>query len=305
MHCIRKTTATHRPTERRGSGRCRLDASPSLYAYYRLMRNKKILYVSQEITPYLKDSEMGDMLQKLPQKVQEKGFEVRAFMPKYGCINERRHQLHEVIRLSGANISIDDNDHPLILKVATLQASRMQVYFIDNDDFFQRHAMKDIEIRETPADNDERMMFFTRGTLDTVKKLRWEPAVMQCTGWISTLVPAYVKKHYAEDSTIGEAKIVFSLYNDRFDGTLDGRFVEKLLMDGFTDADLEALGAGESVDWMALNRIAIRHADGVMQMSPDVPEELVAYARELGKPFLPYQGEEIQAEPIIEFYKSF
>jgi len=267
------------------------------------MRNKKVLYVSQEITPYLKDSEMGDLLQKLPQKIQEKGCEVRAFMPKYGCINERRNQLHEVIRLSGANIAIDDNDHPLILKVATLQASRMQVYFIDNDDFFQRHAMKNIEIRETPEDNDERMMFFTRGTLETVKKLRWEPAVMQCTGWMTSLVPAYVKLHYADDATIGATKIVFSLYNDRFDGTLDDRFVEKLKMDGFTDADIEAYG-GNQIDWLALNKLAIRYADGVAQMSADVPQELLNYVKELNKPFLGYQDEEQMADSIVDFYNS-
>ena len=144
--------------------------------------------------PYLKATPLGSTCQMLPHKVQEKGFEVRTFMPKYGCINERRNQLHEVIRLSGMNIIIDDTDHQLIIKVATLQPSRMQVYFIDNDDYFQHHAVKDIEIRQTPEDNDERIMFYVRGVIETVKKLRWEPAVIQNVGWITALAPLYLKK---------------------------------------------------------------------------------------------------------------
>ena len=158
------------------------------------MENKKLLYISQEIAPYLPDSPLALFGRDLPQKVQEKGFEVRTFMPKYGCINERRNQLHEVIRLSGMNIIIDDSDHPLIIKVATLQPSRMQVYFIDNDDYFQRAGAKELETVSSPGDNDERMMFFARGIIETVKKLRWDPAVIHCTGWISTLVPMYVKR---------------------------------------------------------------------------------------------------------------
>lgn len=268
-----------------------------------LMRNKKILYISQEITPYLKATPLGTTCQMLPHKVQEKGFEVRTFMPKYGCINERRNQLHEVIRLSGINLVIDDTDHPLIIKVATLQASRMQVYFIDNDEYFQHHAVKDLEIRETPEENDERLIFFVRGVMETVKKLRWEPAVMHCSGWVTTLSPMYIKKTYADDPTIGPSKVVYSLFDDTFPGTLDPRFVEKLKTDGFTSDELAPLGE-DPVDCIALNKLAIKYADGVIQASPNVPEELVEYARSLGKPFLPYQGDEIDAPKVIEFYQS-
>jgi len=268
------------------------------------MRNKKILYISQEITPYLKATPLGATCQMLPHKVQEKGFEVRTFMPKYGCINERRNQLHEVIRLSGINLVIDDTDHPLIIKVATLQASRMQVYFIDNDEYFQHHAVKDLEIRETPAENDERLIFFVRGVMETVKKLRWEPAVMHCSGWVTALSPMYIKKAYADDPTIGPSKVVYSLCDDLFPGTLDPRFVEKLRMDGFTDDDIEPLGNADAVDCMMLNKLAIRYADGIIQTSPDVPQELADYAKSLGKPFLPYQGEDFDATPITEFYES-
>ncbi len=206
------------------------------------MENKKLLYISQEIAPYLPDSPLALFGRDLPQKVQEKGFEVRTFMPKYGCINERRNQLHEVIRLSGMNIIIDDSDHPLIIKVATLQPSRMQVYFIDNDDYFQRAGAKELETVSSPGDNDERMMFFARGIIETVKKLRWDPAVIHCTGWISTLVPMYVKRMYHDDPALAKSKIVYSLRSEKFDGTLDARLGEKLRMLQFTDEDLAALG---------------------------------------------------------------
>ncbi len=268
-----------------------------------LMRNKKILYISQEIIPYLKATPLGTACQILPHKVHEKGFEVRTFMPKYGCINERRNQLHEVIRLSGMNLVIDDTDHPLIIKVATLQSSRMQVYFIDNDEYFQHHAVKDLEIRETPEENDERLIFFVRGVMETAKKLRWEPSVMHCSGWVTALSPMYIKKTYADDPTIGPAKVVYTLFDDAFEGTLDERFVEKLKMDGFSDEDLEPLGNGP-VDCVALNKLAIRYADGVMQASPDVPAELLDYARSLGKPVMSYNPDETDHAEVVEFYSS-
>lgn len=266
---------------------------------------KKILYISQEITPYLHESPMGQLGKTLPQKVQDKGFEARAFMPKYGCINERRNQLHEVIRLSGANVVIDDTDHPLIIKVATLQSARMQVYFIDSDDYFQHHAVNDIEIREVPADNDERLMFFTRGVIETAKKLRWEPAIIHCSGWISALSPIYLKRTYADDPTVGNCPVVCSLFDDKFPGTLNPRFAEKLALDGFTPEDLKPLGE-DPVDWLALNKLAIAYSDGIIQASKEVPQELLDYARELGKPVLEYQGEaaDLDAAPYVEFYNS-
>ena len=153
----------------------------------------KILYVCQEITPYLPETESSGLCRALTQAMQERGNEIRTFMPRYGCINERRHQLHEVIRLSGINIIIDDSDHPLIIKVATLQPTRMQVYFIDNDDYFSNTPIKELETKISPDDNDERTIFFVRGVVETVKKLRWAPAVIHCSGWISALAPLYLK----------------------------------------------------------------------------------------------------------------
>ena len=268
------------------------------------MEKPKILYISQEISPYLAETPLSVLGRDLPQSVLEKGFEVRTFMPRYGSINERRNQLHEVIRLSGVNISIDDSDHPLIIKVATLQPSRMQVYFIDNDDYFLRSGAKALETEIMADDNDERMMFFVRGVLETVRKLRWDPAVIHCTGWISALAPMYVKHMAADDPSLARAKIVYSLRSETFDGTLDPRFAEKLRMAGFTDAELASLG-DQPVDWKALNRLAIDHADAIVQSSEDVDEELIEYARKSGKPFLPYVGDiEQTSQAYADFYNS-
>ncbi|MDE7396279.1 MAG: glycogen/starch synthase, partial [Muribaculum sp.] len=192
------------------------------------MEQNKILYISQELVPYLPSTPMSEHCLKLAEDIQEKGTEVRTFMPKYGCIKERRNQLHEVIRLSGLNIVIDDADHPLIIKVATLQPTRMQVYFIDNEDYFTRsQTATQLETELFPADNDERTIFFTRGVLETVKKLRWFPSVVHCSGWVAGLIPLYLKTVYAADKPLADSKIVFSLFNNKFDGTLDPLFKEK------------------------------------------------------------------------------
>ena len=267
------------------------------------MNNKKILYISQEITPYLPASEMSLIGKNLPQSIQEKGYEVRTFMPKYGNINERRNQLHEVIRLSGMNIIINDTDHPLIIKVATLQPSRMQVYFIDNEDYFQHHAVSDIEIRMLPEDNDERIMFYVRGVVETVKKLRWEPSIIHNVGWITALAPLYLRNIYNEDPSFRSSKIVYSLTSDRFDGTLDEKFVDKLKMDGLEDEILRLI-ADEPVDYINLSKIAIENSDGVVQLSENVAEELIDFVHEKGIPFLPYRDEEKRADEFLEFYQS-
>lgn len=158
------------------------------------MKNTKVLFISQEITPYLPESEMALIGRNLPQGIQERGKEIRTFMPRYGCINERRNQLHEVIRLSGMNLVIDDTDHPLIIKVASIQSARMQVYFIDNEDYFHRKFTLSDENNAFFEDNDERSIFFARGVLETVKKLRWAPDLIHCHGWISAFVPILVKR---------------------------------------------------------------------------------------------------------------
>ena len=265
------------------------------------MEQKKALYISQEVYPYVPQTPMSTLGCDVPQSVHSRKYEARIFTPKYGCINERRNQLHEVIRLSGLNISIDDTDHPLIIKVATLLPSRMQVYFIDNDDYFHPSPGRGLEIVEEPEDNDERIMFFTSGVLETVKKLRWQPAVIQCSVWVSTLVPLYLRTLYSDEPTFRSSRIVYALQPDRYEGTLDERFVEKLIMNGLPEQALTSLAAGP-VDYLTLNKIAIDHADALIQLTEDTDPEILEYARNSGKPFLPYDADEDRKKRFLEFY---
>ncbi len=264
------------------------------------MDAKKILYIAQEITPYLPDSEIATIARNLPQGIQERGREIRTFMPKFGNINERRNQLHEVIRLSGMNLIIDDTDHPLIIKVASIQAARMQVYFIDNEDFFQRkHTTQDEQGNEY-EDNDERAIFYVRGVLETVKKLRWIPDLIHCHGWISALTALYIKRMYADDPCLKNAKIVYSIYNDPFQVPLKKDFPDKLKMDGAKDADVKGLKTDTS--FIGLSKLAIDFADGIIQGSETINEEVLAYAQSKEQtPFLPYQP----ADTYIDMFNAF
>lgn len=263
----------------------------------------KALFISQEIAPYLSEGPLSVFGRDLPQGIQETGVEVRTFMPRYGIINERRNQLHEVIRLSGMNIAIDDSDHPLIIKVATLQPSRMQVYFIDNDDYFLRHTSDGLETDLMPEDNDERIIFFVRGVVETVKKLRWEPTVIHCTGWITALTPLFLKRFYADDPSFTNTRIVYSLFDNNFKGSLDPRMAEKLRLEGFTDDDLKSILDGD-VDYIRLNKIAMDYADAIVQSSENIDPVLIEYARQSGKPFLPYTGTEDYIAAYADFYKT-
>lgn len=263
----------------------------------------KALFISQEISPYLPSSQVADHARNVTRMVVESGVEVRTFMPKYGMINERRNQLHEVIRLSGLNIVIDDNDHPLIIKVATLQPSRMQVYFIDNEDYFGNGTPGTPETVSLPQDNDERMIFFVRGVIETVKKLRWVPGLVQCSGWISALAPMYMRQAYGDDPTVRDAKIVYELQPDAFEGTLDERFVEKLKLDGIDDANLAAIEQ-QPVDYRALTKIAIDHADAIVTAPGFADDEILEYARKSGKPLLVLAEDQEAGQAYIDFYKT-
>lgn len=266
------------------------------------MDAKKILFITQEITPYLPDSEIATICRNLPQGIQERGREIRTFMPKFGNINERRNQLHEVIRLSGMNLIIDDTDHPLIIKVASIQAARMQVYFIDNDDFFQRKAAVADDDGTEYDDNDDRSIFYVRGVLETVKKLRWIPDVIHCHGWMSALAPLYIKRAYADDPCFRNTKMVYSVYNDDFHTPWTSAFAQKLKLDGITDKDLTAV-LGKEVDFASLTRLAIDFSDGVIQGSETINEEVLNYISTNKKiPFLPYQTPETYIDSFNEFY---
>jgi starch synthase len=265
------------------------------------MESKKVLFVSQEITPYLPDTELSLISRTLPQAIQETGKEIRTFMPKYGNINERRNQLHEVIRLSGMNLIIDDTDHPLIIKVASIQAARMQVYFIDNEDYFHRkHTVTDAK-GSFFKDNDERMIFFARGVLETVRKLRWSPDLVHCHGWFTSLVPLYIKKAYREDPLFAESKVVFSFYNNGFDFPLDHSFADKVLVDGVSSEHVAQL---KDPGYVNLVGLASTYSDGLIQGSSILPDPVLTVLKKSGKPFLEYAGEEKYVEAFSVFYDS-
>jgi len=263
------------------------------------MEKAKILFISQEITPYLPETEMSLVGRFLPQGIQEGGKEIRTFMPRYGCINERRNQLHEVIRLSGMNLIIDETDHPLIIKVASIQAARMQVYFIDNEDYFsRRNTLTDSKGREH-SDNDERIIFFARGVLETTKKLRWSPDIIHCHGWFTSLAPLYIKKAMNEDPHFSKSKVVITVYKDGFSSVFDEDFKEKLLIDGVEKSDLKVLAPCNYVNLM---KLAINMCDGIIQGSDEINIELADYIKKSGKPFLGFIPEDTYISATNEFY---
>ena len=263
---------------------------------------KRILYITQEIAPYLPDSEISKICRNLPEGIQERGREIRTFMPRYGIINERRNQLHEVIRLSGMNLIIDDTDHPLVIKVASIQSARMQVYFIDNEDFFHRKAMASDDDGTEFEDNDERIMFYVRGVLETVKKLRWIPDIVHCHGWMTALAPIYLKKKYGDDPSFSGAKIVYSVYEDCFKSSLSKSLPEKMKQDKMSDRDLQLLKY--STDFVSLTNLAIRYSDAVIQGSQCIHPLIYEYIEKENKMFLPYQPEETYIDEYNEFYNK-
>ena len=262
---------------------------------------KKILFITTEISPYLADTEMSLIARNLPQGIHERGREIRTFMPKFGCINERRNQLHEVIRLSGMNLIIDETDHPLIIKVASIQAARMQIYFIDNEDFFQRkYLLHDVDGVEF-EDNDERCIFYVRGVMETVKKLRWIPDLIHCHGWMTALAPLYIKKHYKGDPCFKNSKVVYSIYNDEFKNPFRENFAKKVKIEGVTQNDIKSLK--EMPNFVNLSKLAIDFSDGVIVGSPDIHPDLFNYAKEKeGLHYLSYQNEENYVDEFDKFY---
>ena len=263
------------------------------------MQQKRVLYVSQEIQPFLPETEISGTVRKVSQGIKEAGKEIRIFMPRFGCINERRHQLHEVIRLSGMNLIINDPDHPLIIKVASIQAAKMQVYFIDNEEYFKRKAVFGNDEEKFFADNDERSIFFCRGVVETVKKLGWIPDVIHCNGWMSGVLPLYLKKFYNDDPHFADAKVIYSVYNSDFKGSLDKGMVKKLKFDGFDDADLKWL---ENPTWKNVNKLGIQFADGVVRGSETIDGELEEFIQNAGKPSLEFYNEEERVAAYNEFY---
>lgn len=264
---------------------------------------KRILFVNSEIFPYLPESHIASIGRALPQGVQERKREIRSFMPKYGCINERKNQLHEVIRLSGMNIIIDDLDRPLIIKVASISSARIQVYFIDNDDYFRRkQTYRDVD-GSFFADNDERTVFFARGVLETVKKLRWALDIIHCQGWISQLVPVYLKKAYKDDPIFSESRVVLSLYDDTPAETFSENFAAKACFGSVGAEDIPLL-AGRP-DGIKLAQTAAQYSDGIIMGCDKVDSRLTAFCKELGLPVLEYDGAAYEDGSYIDEYCSF
>lgn len=265
------------------------------------MEKKKVLFISQEITPYLPESEIAEIGRYLPQGIQERGKEIRTFMPRFGNVNERRNQLHEVIRLSGMNLIINDNDHPLIIKVASIQAARMQVYFIDNEDYFQRKYSLQDEKGIEFEDNDERAIFFARGVLETVIKLRWSPDIIHCHGWFTGMVPLFVKKTYKDNPLFANTRIVYSVYNDQFENPLNSEMARKIAEDGI---DLKDISIINEPTFENYTKLALSNSDAVIKGSKVINSGIEQHIKASGMQFLDYQPKESYIDSYFDFYNK-
>ena len=266
------------------------------------MEKKKVLYISQEICPYMNQSNMGDLCGALPQLMQESGRDIRIFLPRFGTVNERRHQLHEVIRLSGMNLIIDDFDHQLIIKVASIQQQRMQVYFIDNEEFFPRRQMFHDHEGNFMCNNDERMIFYCKGVIETVRKLGWSPDVIHCQGWFTSLVPMYIKKLYSEDPLFENTKVIYSVFDNGYKGKLSDTIIDKLL---FEDLEADDLAGLKNLNVNTLNKFAISYSDAVVQASEKINKSVLNSIEDSGKPFLDFPGDEEYEKEYLNFYENF
>ncbi len=261
------------------------------------MAKTKLLFITHEMSPFLELTKIAEITRQLPQAMQDKGFEIRILMPRFGNINERRNRLHEVIRLSGMNIIIDDNDNPLIIKVASIPAARMQVYFLDNEEYFQRKQVFRDASDKFFEDNDERTIFFCKGAIETVKKLGWSPDVVHCHGWMTALVPAYLKTTYKDDPAFKSARVIYSVYEDGFSETMNTDFARKAVMGGMTAEHTEIY---KNADIDALNIGAISYSDAVVYADATISPKVAEYVQASEKPLLEYD-----ATADFENYYSF
>ncbi len=265
------------------------------------MEKKKVLIITQEMKPYTALSEISEIARKLPQYIQEKGMEIRVLMPRFGTINERRHRLHEVVRLSGMNIIVNDDDFPLIIKVASLPGARMQVYFLDNEDFFKRKSVFEDDEGKSFEDNEDRMIFFCKGAIETVKKFGWAPDIVHCLGWMTSLVPLYIKTAYKNEPIFQNSKVVYSLYDNSDEGSFTGEFVEKASINNLEAEDLAAyLNGGE----ITLHKGACTFSDAIIKGSEKLGDSAEKALDGVDKPILEFKGEEDYLSAYIEFYNS-
>jgi starch synthase len=265
------------------------------------MKDKKILYVSSKVVPYLPETEISSMSFETPRMVNKQGGQIRIFMPRYGNINERRHQLHEVIRLSGINLVVNDFDMPLIIKVASIPKERIQVYFIDNEDYFKRKATLVDEEGNLFPDNDERAIFFAKGVIETVKKLNWAPDIIHIHGWLASLLPLYLKEYYKDEPLFSESKVITSIFSKGFEDTLNPDLVEKIKFD---EINQEAITVLQTPDYNNLMKVAVDYSDGVIMASSEVPEVVADYVKNSKKPVMEYQYTDAFAEAYMDFCET-
>lgn len=264
------------------------------------MKDKRILYVSSELVPYLPETEVSKMAFEVPREMHHQGAQIRMFMPRFGIINERRHQLHEVIRLSGMNLIINDMDMPLIIKVASIPKERMQVYFIDNEEYFKRKSVYVDENGKFHDDNDERAIFFAKGVVETVKKLKWAPDIIHIHGWMASLLPLYLKEYYKNDPLFAESKIVTSAFKYQNSGVLNKEeFIEKIKFDQISGDKLASLN---TVNNDCLLKVAMENSDAIIKGSDDLSEKIVAHIESLNLPVLEYHPQDDFSEAYSNFY---
>ncbi len=265
------------------------------------MKDKRILYVSSEVVPYLAENEVSLMSYDVPKMINDQGGQIRIFMPRYGNINERRHQLHEVIRLSGMNLVVNDLDMPLIIKVASIPKERIQVYFIDNEEYFKRKATFTNEEGVMFPDNDERAIFFAKGVVETVKKLNWVPDIIHVHGWMAAMLPVYLKHFYKNEALFSETKIVTSVYSQSFEGSLDVGMINKVKFDGVPVEEIADLALP---DYENIIKTTVKHSDAVILASENLSSSLTKFIESSGKPFLPFAPKDSFAQAYTDFYKN-
>jgi starch synthase len=265
------------------------------------MKNRKILCVSSEVVPYLPESEISSMSFEIPKMINKQGGQIRIFMPRYGNINERRHQLHEVIRLSGLNLVINDLDMPLIIKVASIPKERIQVYFIDNEEYFKRKSTftdKDGNLHE---DNDERAIFFAKGVFETIKRLNWSPDIIHVHGWMAALLPLYLKNIYSVEPIFQKSKIITSLYGNEFNKPLNKKMINKILFDEIDEKHIDDL---KNPTYENIMKIAIDSSDAIIKGSENISSDINHYLKNYKKPILNFQPLDSFAEPYLDFYNN-
>lgn len=267
------------------------------------MEKKRLLIVTQEMDPYTEGTEISALVALLPKFLQDNGYELRILMPRYGVVNERRHRLHEVVRLSGMNIIVDDDDYPLIIKVASLPGSRLQVYFLDNEDFFKRKFIFDDASGKSFEDNPDRAAFFCKGAVETVKKFGWAPDIILCHGWLTSLMPLYLKAAYKTEPLFANATVVYNVFKDEHEQLPSERFFDKAAINNLSKADLEAFLDGDNI---SMHKGACAHADAIVIGSGLVDTSVDYLSVAQDKPILPWNGQSDEEflNDYLEFFRQ-